>query len=224
MNLAVFNGSPRFLKSNTKILIEKFLTGYNQVCSSTNSISVQYLANRKYVQEYVRLYKNSEVILIFFPLYTDCMPGIVMDFFERIVDVEDSVPKKVGFVVQSGFPESVHSEFVAAYLENLCKKLGVRYFGTVIKGGVEGIQMMPKFMTRKLYSQFTALGKHFAVNDEFHPGILAELTIPRRLSKFRLFMIRMGGKLGFADFYWNGNLKKHGAYEMRNARPYLEKE
>jgi hypothetical protein len=45
MKLVIFNGSPRNKKSNSKVLIEHFLAGYNKICP--DPVPVQYLANRK---------------------------------------------------------------------------------------------------------------------------------------------------------------------------------
>jgi multimeric flavodoxin WrbA len=118
MKLAIFNGSPRLKKSNSKILIEHFLKGYHK--RSDESPSVGYLANLKRLEQNVELFKNSEIVLIIFPLYTDCMPGVVKEFFEKIYESGNySAKKKIGFIVQSGFPEMIHSVWVEKYSKAL---------------------------------------------------------------------------------------------------------
>ena len=148
MKLALFNGSPRYKKSNSKILLEHFLKGYNRI--NPEQVPVHYLARYKEEETYRIAFQQADAVLIIFPLYTDSMPGIVKQFFESLVASEIQPGKKIGFIVQSGFPEAVHSIYVERYLKKLTQRLKGEYLGTVIKGGVEGIQIMPPWMTKKL--------------------------------------------------------------------------
>lgn len=218
MNLAIFNGSPRNKKSNSKILMEKFLEGFFKV--STTEVSTYFLANTKYLDEHVKAFKDAETVLIIFPLYTDCMPGIVKEFIEHISEQEALSGKRVGFIVQSGFPEAIQSVYVERYLKKLAERQKWDYLGTVIKGGVEGIQIMPHMMTKKLFLSFTELGSHFAKTGEFSQKIIDELKKPYKLSAGRILFIKFGGLLGLTNFYWNSNLKKNNAFENRFAKPY----
>jgi NAD(P)H-dependent FMN reductase len=218
MKLAIFNGSPRLKKSNSKILIEHFLKGYHK--RSNESPSVGYLANLKRLEQNVELFKNSEIVLIIFPLYTDCMPGVVKEFFEKIYESGNYSAKKIGFIVQSGFPETIHSVWVEKYLQKLVKRLNCVYLGTVIKGGVEGVQIMPPFLTKKLYHNFEMLGEHFADYQEFHPKIRTMFSKPYKLSPIRILFFKLFQSFGFVNFYWNQNLKKHNAYNKRFDKPY----
>jgi hypothetical protein len=92
--------------------------------------------------------------------------------------------------------------------------------GTVIKGGVEGIQIMPPRMTKKLFSQFEQLGRYFAEFQSFDPNIMMQLRKPYKLSPFRITFINLMSKTGLTNFYWNMNLKKNNAYEHRFDKPY----
>jgi multimeric flavodoxin WrbA len=56
MKLVIFNGSPRNKKSNSKILIEHFLRGYNKICSDL--VPIHYLANREQKEERKEIFKN----------------------------------------------------------------------------------------------------------------------------------------------------------------------
>lgn len=218
MQLAIFNGSPRLKKSNSKILIEHFLKGYEKRSNETPSVG--YLANLKGLKQNVELFKNSEIVLIVFPLYTDCMPGVVKEFFEKIYEYRDYSAKKIGFIVQSGFPETIHSVWVEKYLQKLVKRLNCVYLGTVIKGGVEGIQIMPPFLTKKLYLNFELLGEHFAGNQEFHPKIRTKFSRPYKLSPIRIMFFKIFQNFGLVNFYWNQNLKKNNAFNKRFDKPY----
>lgn len=220
MKLVIFNGSPRNKKSNSKILIEHFLNGYKKVCSEP--VTVHYLANLKQKDEQNKIFRNSEIVLIVFPLYTDCMPGIVKEFFERVAEQKLTLPKKIGFIVQSGFPEAIHSIYVERYLEKLTKRLKCEYLGTIIKGGVEGIQIMPPSMTKKLFGRFESLGEYFAKNEAFSPEIKEKLRKPFKMSPIRIFLFSILNKTGLANFYWNTNLKKNNAFNKRFDKPFGE--
>ena len=217
MKLVVFNGSPRKTKSNSTILINHFLNGYHD--STNHNIPVHYLAAVQKNSEHLQALQEADTLLIIFPLYTDAMPGQVKFFFESLSKV-DTKGKNVGFIVQSGFPEAYHSIFIERYLEKLAKRMEGNYLGTVIKGGVEGIQIMPPSMTRKLYNQFFELGKYFAATGKFNPDIVAKLRNPYRMSFLRRLTFRLLIKTGMANFYWNKKLKEHQAYDIRFARPY----
>jgi multimeric flavodoxin WrbA len=220
MKLAIFNGSPRRKKSNSELLINHFLTGYSSIYSGP--LPIHYLAGRKQKDELINVFQNAEIIIIFFPLYTDCMPGIVKEFFECMTELKLIHTKKIGFVVQSGFPEAIHSIYVERYLEKLTKRLKCEYLGTVIKGGVEGIQMMPAWMTKKLFAKFQDLGEYFAKHGIFSPKILEELRKPYKMSLPRRSLFRVMSKTGLSNFYWNSHLKKNGAYKNRFDKPFKE--
>src|ERR1035437_1538446 len=115
MRLVIFDGSPRYKKSNSAILTEHFLKGYNRV--NDNTVPVYYLANKSQREASGQIFTQADTVLVFFPLYTDCMPGIVKEFIEIITQQSLSGKCKIiGFVVQSGFPESIHSSFLEKYL------------------------------------------------------------------------------------------------------------
>lgn len=222
MKLAIFNGSPRKEKSNSDILINHFLTGYNRV--NVEAIPVYYLAGKKQKEGLAEAFGNADIVIIFFPLYVDCMPGIVKEFFESISNLKLTHSKKIGFIVQSGFPEAVHSIYVERYLKKLTKRLKCEYLGTVIKGGVEGIQILPAWMTRKLFGRFQDLGEYFARNNSFSPKIMEALQKPYRLSLLRKILLSVTIKTGFglSNFYFDSQLKKNGGFKNRFDKPFIK--
>lgn len=218
MKLAIFNGSPRGAKSNSGILVQEFLKGF--FVKRQQEVPIHYIAKINDLQKGVQMFEASDTCLIIFPLYTDSMPGIVKEFMEQLVASPGCVGKKLGFIVQSGFPEAVHSVYVEKYLEQLCQRLQSEYLGTVIKGGVEGIQIMPPAMTRKLFKNFFQLGTYFAEHNAFCPTTTVKLAKPYRMSGVRRFFFRIFAALGFTNFYWDSNLKKNKAFHKRFDRPY----
>jgi len=220
MKLAVFNGSPRGKNSNSAVLIKQFLKGYQAVGSS--EVSVSKLSNRKALAENLDVAGRAENIIIVFPLYTDCMPGIVMEFFEALAGEKANEFQRLGFIVHSGFPESLQSEYVERYLTKFAKRTGFDYLGTIIKGGSEGLRMMPPKMTRKLFSRFYELGFYFAENGGFSVEINKALRNPRRMPGLMRALFPLLSKIGLTNMYWNMNLKKNNAYAKRYAQPFAE--
>jgi len=218
MKLVIFNGSPRYKQSNSKLLIDQFLLGYNKICS--HDVPVYYLANRKEQDEHKEIFQNAETIIIVFPLYTDCMPGIVKEFFEHIAELKPASSKKIGFIVQSGFPESIQSTYVERYLEKFTRRIQCEYLGTIIKAGVEGIQVKPPVMTKKLFGQFQSLGEYFAKKQGFSPEIKKVLLKPYKRSPIKIFLIKLISITGLTNFYWDHYLKKNNAYNNRFDKPY----
>lgn len=187
-----------------------------------NTYEMFYLNRVKDIDKFANLFQEAEQVLLASPLYTDAMPAIVKTFIESLEPLcgREGNPD-IGFIVQSGFPEAIHSQYVKKYLEQLAQRLGCKYTGTVIKGGVEGIQAKPAWMTRKLFNSFFDLGKTFGQTGKFDERIVRKLAQPVRMSKFRLWFFKLLMKTGLANFYWNSMLKKNNAFEKRFDKPYV---
>ncbi len=227
MKLTIFNGSPRGKRSNTKILMDHFCKGFNDAAAEVNTeenslkVNVAYLVHRDEMEEFLELFEEADKVILAFPLYTDSVPGIVKYFIEQLEPLcgRENNPD-MGFVVQSGFPEAVHSRAVEKYLEKLARRLGCKYLGTVIKGGVEGIQVQPPRMTQKLFDSFYGLGVHFGKTGAFDEAIIRELVKWERLPGWALVLLRFLALTGIANMYWNTQLKKNNVFSERSSRPY----
>lgn len=108
------------------------------------------------------------------------------------------------------------------YLVKLAKRLGYHYTGTVIKGGVEGIQTQPERMTRKLFHSFYQLGVDYSKTREFNNVIIEKLTKGERLHKWIIFGFKVMQKIGIINFYWDSQLKQNKAFEKRFTRTFTE--
>lgn len=219
MKLTVFNGSPRGKKSNTTLLLEHVLKGFME--TEGNSYELEYIVNED-VEELVEMFRNASNIILAFPLYTDCMPGIVKSFIDCLKPLcgkQDN--PSIGFIVQGGFPESYHSRFVERYLEKLAKRLNSQYVGCIIKGGVETIRIMPQFMTKKIFNYFYELGKIYGKSGKFDKELLKKIAKPEHLSTLRRLFFRFASSVGMAHVYWNKQLKENNAFEERFDKPYI---
>jgi multimeric flavodoxin WrbA len=216
MKLAVFNGSPRGKSSNTRVLMEHFLNGFT--ATEGNTYEIAYLRDVTDRDTFARLFQEAEQVILASPLYADAMPSAVKDFIESLEPLcQREGNPDIGFVVQSGFTEPEHSRYLERYYVKLAKRLGCRYKGTVIRGGVEGIRVMPSLMNRGLFKAFYKLGEAFGKTGEFDKKLVANLAKPERLSKPWFQIVRAITH----KTYWDSMLKKNNAYEKRFDRPYV---
>lgn len=218
MPLVIFNGSPRGKHSNSAILIDEFLKGHSLVNSSKTEIN--FLISNSDKKKRRNLLNIADKVIVILPLYCDSMPGIVMEFFEELYSI-GLEGKSIGFIVQSGFPESKHSEALETYLLKFSKRLKAHYIGCIIRGGVEGIKIMHPKMTKKLFLRFQTLGKIFGESGEFNKEVKSLLGRPYTLSIGRRLLFSIASKIGITNFYWNMMLKKNGAFENRFNKPYI---
>lgn len=219
MKLTVFNGSPRGKKSNTTLLLEHVLKGFME--TEGNSYELEYIVNKD-VEVLVEMFRNASDIILAFPLYTDCMPGIVKSFIDSLKPLcgkQDN--PSIGFIVQGGFPEAYHSRFVERYLEKLAKRLNCQYVGCIIKGGVETIRIMPQFMTKKIFNYFYELGKIYGKSGKFDEELLKEIAKSEHLSTLRRLFFRFASSVGMTHVYWNKQLKENNAFKERFDKPYI---
>jgi len=219
MKLVIFNGSPRGKGSNTRLLMDQFTKGFLE--AGAHHAESIYLIKPGEIKKATEKFQEAEIVILAFPLYTDAMPAIVKTFIEELSPLcESSHKPDIGFVVQSGFPEPIHSRAVEKYLEKLSKRIANRYLGTIIKGGVEGIQIQPPRMTKKLFQSFYRLGYIFGEKRIFDKKIMEKFTKKERFNFFTIMAFNIFRKTGMFDIYWNRQLKKNKAYKKRFTKPF----
>jgi hypothetical protein len=239
MRLTVFNGSPRGVHSNTGVLLNAFVEGF--ASKGDNAYRLELLIRRNRSTELARLFGEAEHVLLAFPLYFDAMPAIVKDFIESLESFCGRPDNPtIGFIVQSGFPESIQSKYIERYLERLASRLGCPYKGTVIKGGVEGIRVAALqeswigraivefgkatdlggvghlFDVEKLRRAFFDLGRIYGETGEFDKNLVAKLAHPQKVSVFGFWVVQ----ISLRSLYWDHMLKANKAYQRRSDRPY----
>ena len=213
--LTLFNGSPRGRKGNTPIFLDEFAKGFG------GQSEMHHLIQARRVDEHVQAFADAECAWLGFPLYTDAMPGVVKHFIDAL---QPLVGRKnnpaLGFVVQSGFPEGLHSRYVERYLEKLAARLGSPYLGTIVKGNGEGVRIMPAEANRALFQDLQGLGTGLAREGRLDSQVLAHIAAPERYPSYLGPVFRIFLRLPVAHGYFDGMLKKNGMYEQRFARPF----
>ncbi|MEY8353852.1 hypothetical protein AALB39_10895 [Lachnospiraceae bacterium 54-53] len=215
----IYNGSPRGNHSNSKLLIEKIITGMK--AQGAENMEVRNLINLKEHKMWAENFSSVENNLFVFPLYVHAMPGSVMKFFEQLKPIKDQ-EVHMAFLVQSGFPETSQSYYLRPYLELITKRLGAAFDGTIIKGGVEGIRMKPEKVNKKLFDQMESIGRTYASKGIMDLNLKKEYEKTEYLSKGSQLLFSIFSLTGLTNYYWDYNLKKNGAYDKRFAKPYAE--
>ena len=214
--LTLFNGSPRGRRGNTPIFLREIADGFG------GPSEIHHLVRLKETQQMVQAFTEAECVILGFPLYTDAMPGIVKHFIEALeplVGRANNPP--LGFVVQSGFPEGLHSRYMERYLEKLAERLGSPYLGTVVKGNGEGVRSMPPEATRSLFGALQAVGTCLAESGRFDPAALKDIAQPEKFPVILGPIFKVFLRLPAAHGYFDEMLKKNGVYAKRFRRPFL---
>lgn len=215
--LTLFNGSPRGKRGNSPIFLHEFAQGFG------GETETHHLIQARQIDQQVQAFAEAECAWIGFPLYTDSMPGVVKHFIEALEPLsgrKNNPP--LGFIVQSGFPEGLHSRYVERYLEKLAARLGSPYLGTIVKGNGEGVRMMPPEANQSLFANLHALGAGLAHEGRLNPQVLAKIAHPERFPFYLGPVFEIFVRLPMAHGYFDDMLKKNGAYERRFARPFAE--
>ncbi len=219
MKLTVINGSPRGQKSSTTRMMIPLMKGFDSV--PDNEAQMVYLNRLVPLMNLTEIWTTSDVILLAFPLYVDAMPGQVKGFIESLQDFKGSSHAPVmAFLVHSGFPEALHSRYVERYLAKLTKRLGCPHAGTIVKGGSEGMQLMPEQSIQPLLSKMEMLGVALGKTKRLDTQLVKEIAGMERIPGFMGPIFPILAKFGVFDGNWNSQLKANNAYKDRFARPY----
>lgn len=219
MKLTIFNGSPRGKNSNSGIIADWLLEGAGDRPDINAEVVV---LNRIEEQEHnAVIFSESDISLVVFPLYTDCMPGIVASFFEKLQPYTGKLAgRKIGFVVHSGFPELHHSRYVEQYLIRLAKILDITYMGTVIIGNSESIRHVPESTNSDKRALFNKLGRELASKGMFDWSVIRQFGDMEKLTGFTLLVFKIITRTGIMNSHWKNDLKRNNAYKNSFARPY----
>jgi hypothetical protein len=218
-SLLLLDGSPRGTRSNSWKMLSRVGEGWT--AAGGDAPRVLHLARKADFAEAVAAFGEADCVVLGMPLYTDAMPALVKTFIEELAGRvgRDDNPL-VGFLVQSGFSEALHSRALEAYLAKLSTRIGGGYAGTIVHGGGEALQAMPEQASRKLWADLRVLGASLADEGRFDEEALGRVAGVERFSPFMATVMAAASRVRIVNFYWNGQLKKNGAWEKRFAAPY----
>lgn len=221
-SLLLLNGSPRGQRGNSMKMLARVGEGW-QLAGGAEPI-VLHLAGKKDFERSVELFARSGTVLLGMPLYADSTPWLVKEFLESVAASEEFVSAQqkpiLGFLVQSGFSEALHSRPVERYLAKLATRLGSGYAGTIVHGSGESLQVKPEQASNGLWKNLRLLGGQLAAEGHFQAKELQAVAGMERLSPVMAGILHLILKTPLGQFYWNGKLKRNGAWTRRFAMPY----
>lgn len=139
--IVFINGSPKAKKSGSEYFLERI---ENELNLSNNNIKISKIniKDRSNKEEDFKLIKDSDMIVIAFPLYVDTLPSAVIEYLEEFDDWINlrgyKVDKiKLYGVVNCGFYEGEQTKIAIKILKNYCSSLGLKWAGGVGIGAGE---------------------------------------------------------------------------------------
>jgi hypothetical protein len=220
-SLLLLNGSPRGPRSNSMRMLDQVADGWQ--AAGGEAPRVLHLAKRADFDLAVAEFSTADTVVLGMPLYTDSMPALVAEFIEGLEPLVGRAGNpRVGFLVQSGFSEALHSRGLERYLTKLATRLGSPYAGTIVKGGGEALQAMPDEALRGLFARLQSLGEQLACDGRFDPDTLSQVAGTERFSAGTAAALSLAFRLPVTQFYWNGQLKKNDAWDRRFDAPYAK--
>lgn len=209
--LVIYNGSPRRNGSNTETILKKVSQA---LC---NRVEIRDLKQRDKWETWAEAFENEKNIMLFLPLYVHAMPSNVMEFIEKLKPSEGTI----SYFIQSGFPESNQSHYLEAYFELLALRLGRKYVGTAIKGGVEGLQQRPVDAQQKMIEPLVKTIVDLVNEGTLNPIHIQQLALPVCLSRGIIIIFKILSKTGLINMFWDRQLKENKAYDKRFDHPYF---
>lgn len=220
-NIVLVNASPKINEpSASKYLIDT-LGGYIDEDSANKSfIDVRQSFTKHKNEENFAAILKADAIVIAFPLYIFCLPGMLMrfleDYYQFYVDNGRIAGKaKVYAIVNCGFPEPGINLEAVRVIKSFCSHINADFrFGVLIGGGgmllgAKDAPFMKKTM-RHLNEAFLAIARDIDGNDlKNMDNISIPVNIPRR------FYLFMGDRGWYSQARKNG-LKKEDLFR----RPY----
>lgn len=182
MRLVIFSCSPRPERnSNTAAIVDAFKNGYEKGIGE--KAYIYYLYKRENWEWYKEIFEQSNEIIFAIPLFVECVPGMVMEFFEFLSPKHDIKATRIGFILQGGFEEAHQLRTAEHYLERLPCYLNCQYIGTLIKGGMFVLSLSSEKAKKTMLQPFFEVGRDFANTRVFDKEKVSAFAAPENYSK-----------------------------------------
>ena len=163
-HLVIINGSPRVEKfSNTDKIIHSFVKGLDEAGITWELHS---LSNHKEWDAAREAFLTHERTLIAFPLYVECVPGLMLEFLETL-PAERKQQGELSFLLHGGMDEGNEYRLCERFLKGLPVQLGCSYGGTLIHGGSFLIRTSKPEMAAKMVAPYVKMGRLYAQKGNF---------------------------------------------------------
>lgn len=213
MKTILLNGSPKgnVQNSGSYILTKAFVSGMKAPCE----IRSIYGEDRQKLLQYISQF---EQVIFITPNYIHSIPARTLDFLYDLP--KGSEGQSLGFIIQSGYPESKESEISSRFFKRLADRLQYGYLGTVVKGECAGLAIMPERFG-KLEKKFAELGAWYEEHGHFDETYVRDFAKPYAISKPMALLLNMTNPIGNI-LGWHKIMKANDAYHSRRDMPYLD--
>ena len=219
--ITLINGSPRTVEDSTShsliLLQEKIFKMDGNKVFHVNARKSITSGNR--IQDFETILK-ADVVVITFPLYVYCLPGVLTRFLQEFykyvkTQPDQMVQKKIYAVVNCGFPEAGINEDAVKVVQNFSQHIDADFrYGIMIGGGgMIGQTLNLPFMKRIR----TQLNKDFLeVYDDIHGSNITAVENKSIEIKITRWLYYFMGERGWIFSAKKNGLKKKDLYR----KPY----
>lgn len=168
--IMIINGSPRAVKSNSKLYAEIFM---KHCKSETEYFNITRTNHEKLCSETNRF---SDVLLVF-PLYADGVPVTLMHFLKALENSNQQNKPKISVLINCGFIEHCQNDTAVRMIRLFCKQNGYE-FGSVLKiGSGEAILTTPF----KIFAESKIKRLSFAISKGKNVSLCVTMPISKNM-------------------------------------------
>jgi len=218
-NIILLNGSPQMRGSTSMKMLDLFKDCLgNDFRSSIIEVGKSILQKNQ-LQAYENMEKADAIVLAF-PLYVYCLPGVLEEFLvgyrDYICNTGKVVGQKIYAIINCGFPESHINEDAALVIKSFCNEINAEYrFSILIGGGgmLQPLRLLPS--VNKMWKRIKFAFSQIILNVGEQSG-KANINIDLKMSKKLFYII---AETNFAVVAKKKGIKKKDLFNQ----PYIEK-
>ncbi len=214
-SILILIGSPRLERSTSHSLADYVLTGLHQRGWKTDLIfSHNVFGSPQDLKELKERIRDVEIIGLSFPLYVDGIPGPMVKVLSSLCksknDMGVNQDQKVFSMVNSGFPEPVHSFVAVEMCKQFSKELNASFLGGLTFGAgpivqgrpIEKIKKRSSRLVKTLDETIIGLDEKGCIPDEAKK-LVTKPIFPKRLYLFlgKKVLINRARKNNVKDLY-----------------------
>ena len=217
-DIVLLNGSPRIKGSTSMKLLDFFRSRSGNACTATVIEAGKSILQKMQLQNYARMAK-ADAIVIAFPLYVYCLPGMLIEFLagyrDYINKTGEPAGQKIYAVINCGFPESRINDDAALVIKRFCQETRAEYRFSILVGC--GGMLQPLKAMPPVHNMWKRIGSAFdqIVFDVCGKNVCADIHINSKLPKRLFFFI---GQTNFAVLARMSGIKKRDLFK----KPYLQ--
>jgi hypothetical protein len=199
MDVLFVNGSSRGNHSNTKLIIEHVEAGVKATPGNTTDLA--FLYDHDNFGPLLDMVTRAEGVVLAFPLRDGgALPATVRDFLTaaaaRLSITDD----------------------LAATSEQIAARAASPYVLLLLRGGADGPQALPGWITSRVFTIYTQLGKQFGTHRPLDPHLVHRLVHPPRLLPPVYWLLKLAARLNLTNPRLEELLRTHRAFSRKYHR------